>query len=227
MRIMHTRRPGKLGISLEIRRSRRIGGRPIGAPRGQAENTGEADVSTEQAGAQAPPRLSNPHGDHGRPQGAQCPPHPRPEAAQRLIRPVPASAVERLRKRADFLGAAAGPRAPAEAFVLQSRERSDTGPPRVGFTVSRKVGNAVERNRVRRRLREIVRLSDADRFRPGSDYVLIGRRAALDLSFARLAEDFSRALARIHQQRRAPRRPPDHRGGERVEVSPAGDQKSS
>ncbi|HEY4919411.1 MAG TPA: ribonuclease P protein component [Xanthobacteraceae bacterium] len=136
------------------------------------------------------------------------------------------TSVERLRKRADFLGVAAGPRAPAEAFVLQSRERADTGPPRVGFTVSRKVGNAVERNRVRRRLREIVRLSDADRFRPGSDYVLIGRRAALDLSFARLAEDFSRALARIHQQRRAPRRPPDHRGGERVEVSPAGDQKS-
>ena len=89
------------------------------------------------------------------------------------------TSVERLRKRADFLGVAAGPRAPAEAFVLQSRERADTGPPRVGFTVSRKVGNAVERNRVRRRLREIVRLSDADRFRPGSDYVLIGRRAAV------------------------------------------------
>jgi ribonuclease P protein component len=133
--------------------------------------------------------------------------------------------VDRLRKRADFLGVAAGPRAPAEAFVLQTRERSDTGPPRVGFTVSRKVGNAVARNRVRRRLREIVRLSDADRFRVGSDYVVIGRRAALDLPFGRLAEDFSRALARIHQQRRAPRRPADQRGGERA--SPAGDQKPS
>jgi ribonuclease P protein component len=118
-----------------------------------------------------------------------------------------------------------GPRAPAEAFVLQTRERSDTGPPRVGFTVSRKVGNAVARNRVRRRLREIVRLSDADRFRAGSDYVVIGRRAALDLSFARLAEDFSRALARIHQQRRAPRRPADQPGGGRA--PPAGDQKPS
>src|ERR1051325_1656420 len=101
-----------------------------------------------------------------------------------------AAAVERLRKRADFLGAAAGPPAPAAAFVLQTRARADTGPPRVGFTVSKKVGNAVERNRVRRRLREIVRLSDAARFQPGNDYVLVGRRAALKAPFARLSEDF-------------------------------------
>jgi ribonuclease P protein component len=93
--------------------------------------------------------------------------------------------------------------------------------------VSRKVGNAVERNRVRRRLREVVRLCDADRFKPGSDYVLIGRRAALELPFARLAEDFARALARVNQQRRAPRPPGDRRGGGRVEVSPAGNQTSS
>ena len=69
---------------------------------------------------------------------------------------------------------------------------------RVGFTVSRKVGNAVERNRVRRRLREVVRLSPPDRMRHGFDYVLIGRRAALDLPFGRLTEDFDRALARVH-----------------------------
>jgi ribonuclease P protein component len=135
--------------------------------------------------------------------------------------------VERLRKRADFLGVAAGPRAPAEGFVLQTRERSDTDPPRVGFTVSRKVGHAVERNRVRRRLREIVRLSDAERFRAGSDYVLIGRRAALDLPFARLAEDFKRALARVHQQRRAPSRLAGAAAGERGEDLPTGNQKSS
>ena len=108
--------------------------------------------------------------------------------------------------------------------MLQTRERSDTGPPRVGFTVSRKVGTAVERNRARRRLREVVRLCDADRFKPGSDYVLIGRRAALELPFARLVEDFARALARINQQRRAR---PDRRGGGRGEVSPAGSQTSS
>src|SRR5262249_61284996 len=101
---------------------------------------------------------------------------------------------ERWWKRAYFLGAATGPGAPAAAFVLQTRARADTGPPRVGFTVSKKVGNAVERNRVRRRLREIVRLSDAARLRPGNDYGLVGRGAALELPFARLVEDFRQAL---------------------------------
>ena len=69
---------------------------------------------------------------------------------------------------------------------------------RVGFTVSKKVGNAAERNRVRRRLREVVRLSQRATLRAGYDYVLIGRRAALDLPFERLIEDFARALGRVH-----------------------------
>ncbi len=135
--------------------------------------------------------------------------------------------VERLRRRADFLNVATGPRAAAAAFVLQARERTDTGPSRVGFTVSKKVGNAVERNRVRRRLREVVRLSDAARFRPGSDYVLIGRRAALELPFRRLIEEFSRALDHVHGECRTSRPPAARRGGDQVEVSPTGDQKAS
>ena len=65
--------------------------------------------------------------------------------------------MERLRQRADFLAAAAGVKAPASTFVLQMRRRED-GPMRVGFTVSKRVGGAVERNRIRRRLREVVRL---------------------------------------------------------------------
>jgi ribonuclease P protein component len=138
-----------------------------------------------------------------------------------------AATVERLRKRADFLDVATGPRASAAAFVLQTRERDDNGPSRVGFTVSKKVGNAVERNRVRRRLRELVRLSDARGLRPGSDYVVIGRRAALDLPFARLIEDFSRAVDQVHRHRRTPRRAAANRGGDQVEVSPTGEQKTS
>ena len=67
--------------------------------------------------------------------------------------------MERLKQRADFLAAAAGVKVPGAAFVLQARARGDTAPSRFGFTVSKKVGNAVERNRVRRRLREVVRLS--------------------------------------------------------------------
>ena len=106
--------------------------------------------------------------------------------------------MDRLRQRADFLAAAAGAKAPVAAFVLQARKRRENGSVRVGFTVSKKVGNAVERNRIRRRLREIVRLAPAAQMRPGHDYVLIGRRPALSAPFQRMAEDFERALRRVH-----------------------------
>jgi ribonuclease P protein component len=106
--------------------------------------------------------------------------------------------MQRLRQRADFLAAATGGRAPASGFVLQALDRREDGPVRVGFTVSKKVGNAVERNRVRRRLREVIRLSPEAPMRLGHDYVLIGRRAALELSFERLVADFVRALGRVH-----------------------------
>jgi ribonuclease P protein component len=109
--------------------------------------------------------------------------------------------MERLRQRADFLAAASGIKVPAAAFVLQARKRADDGPVRLGFTVSKKVGNAVERNRVRRRLREIVRLSGARRMQSGHDYVLVGRRAALKVPFDRMAQDFEGALRRMHAGR--------------------------
>jgi ribonuclease P protein component len=109
--------------------------------------------------------------------------------------------VERLRQRADFLAAAGGRKVTTAAFVLQARERDNGGPTRVGFTVSKKVGNAAERNRVRRRLREVVRLSGADRLRTGHDYVLIGRRRALSLSFERITTDFDGALLRLKSVR--------------------------
>ena len=109
--------------------------------------------------------------------------------------------MERLRQRADFLAAASGIKSAATAFVLQARKRVDDGPARFGFTVSKKVGNAVERNRVRRRLREIVRIAGSNRIRTGHDYVLIGRRAALKVPFARIAEDFEGALRRVHAGR--------------------------
>ena len=103
--------------------------------------------------------------------------------------------MERLKQRADFLAAAGGAKVHRPGFILQLRDRGDEKPARVGFTVSKKVGNAVERNRVRRRLREIVRLSDASRMPPGRDYVLVGRKSALELSYQRLAADFSNAIA--------------------------------
>jgi len=101
--------------------------------------------------------------------------------------------VERLRRRADFLAAATGIKAPTAGFVLQVRRRGDEAPGRVGFTV----GTAVERNRVRRRLKEVVRLAAATGLPTGNDYVLVGRRAALSLAFEQILNDFTRALGRL------------------------------
>ncbi len=119
--------------------------------------------------------------------------------------------MERLRQRADFLAAATGIKVPASAFVLQTLKRQDPGPIRVGFTVSKKVGNAVERNRVRRRLREAVRLSGGGRFQPGHDYVLVGRRPALELPFDRIRQDLEQAVARAHSRISTTRKPAESR----------------
>ena len=125
------------------------------APCIRRRSTREADLSTQQAGAQAPSRISRTHGDHGRPQGGRSPARAGPQAAQRLT-PNSRITMVRLKQRADFLAAASGAKVATAAFVLQGRNRDDDGPARIGFTVSRKVGTAVERNRVRRRLRDIV-----------------------------------------------------------------------
>lgn len=110
--------------------------------------------------------------------------------------------MERLKQRADFLAAAKGAKVPAGAFVLQARERGDGAPARFGFTVSRKVGNAVVRNRVRRRLRDLVRRHAALLPQAGHDYVLIGRKAALAMPFGRMVAEFSGAMTRLHKPRK-------------------------
>jgi ribonuclease P protein component len=108
---------------------------------------------------------------------------------------------ERLKRRRDFLAAANAASVSTPGFIVQERRRGDAGPARVGFTVSRKVGGAVERNRLRRQLREIVRLSATTSLRAGSDYVLIGRRAGLEIPFVRLTVDFAAALKRLEKKR--------------------------
>ena len=112
--------------------------------------------------------------------------------------------MERLRQRADFLAVADGVRVNSPAFVLQGRRRDDLGPVRVGFTVTKKNGNAPERNRIRRRLRELVRLTDSMALSPHHDYVLVGRRAALNRDFAALTDDFNMALKRLGRQTTRP-----------------------
>src|SRR6478735_10655141 len=113
--------------------------------------------------------------------------------------------MDRLRQRADFLAVANGTRANSAAFVLQARRRDDDGPVRIGFTVTKKNGTATERNRIRRRLRELVKRLDVISMRPHSDYVLVGRRAALTCDFATMLDDLRAALHRLDRQ---PARPP-------------------
>jgi ribonuclease P protein component len=108
--------------------------------------------------------------------------------------------MDRLRQRADFLAVANGARANSAAFAVQSRRRDDGGPIRVGFTVTRKNGTATERNRIRRRLRELVKRLDVISMRPHTDYVLVGRRAALNRDFAAMLDDLCAALHRLDRQ---------------------------
>src|SRR6266576_81373 len=108
--------------------------------------------------------------------------------------------MDRLRQLADFLAVADGARTNSAAFVVQSRRRDDNGPIRVGFTVTRKNGTATERNRIRRRLRELVKRLDVISMRPHHDYVLVGRRAALTRDFTTMLDDLRSALHRLDRQ---------------------------
>ncbi len=105
-----------------------------------------------------------------------------------------------LRKRADFLRAAKAIRAGRPGFLLQARDRDDGDPAiRVGFTCSKKLGNAVARNRAKRRLREIARAALPKLGKPGWDYVLVGRPGStITRDFAALSDDMRSALAKVH-----------------------------
>jgi ribonuclease P protein component len=121
--------------------------------------------------------------------------------------------MDRLRQRADFLAVADGARVNSPAFTLQGRRRDDLGPVRVGFTVTKKNGTSTERNRIRRRLREVVRLSDKMALRPHHDYVLVGRRAALSRDFTVMVDDLQNCLQRLGRGQKRDARKPDRKTG--------------
>lgn len=111
--------------------------------------------------------------------------------------------LEILPARKDFLAVARGRKVAAPGLVLQMRVREDAdAPARVGYTASRKVGNAVARNRSRRRLRAVVNDVLAARAIPGRDYVLIARAATAGRPYDDLVADLAGALDRIEKKGR-------------------------
>ncbi len=108
-------------------------------------------------------------------------------------------APETIRQRRDFLAANQGRRVPSAGFVLLVRQRDDGNPVmRAGYTVTKKIGNSVTRNRLKRRLRAIVQLVLPGHGHAGADHVLIGRDAGLTRDFAQLRGDLEKALAKAH-----------------------------
>lgn len=114
----------------------------------------------------------------------------------------------RLKKRADFLKASKGQRVHGGSFTLQAVRRKSPAEgdlPRFGFTVTKKLGGAVVRNRIRRRLKEALRLAPDLSACGDYDYVILGRRAALQQEFKALQEELGRAISEVHARREAAR----------------------
>ena len=105
-----------------------------------------------------------------------------------------------LKKRADFLQVQKGRKSVRNSLILQVRDRRDgSSLVRTGFTVSRKVGNAVERNRVRRRLRAALGETAPVAARDGHDYVVVGRRMTLQTPYRTIVDDLASAFRSIHR----------------------------
>jgi ribonuclease P protein component len=102
-----------------------------------------------------------------------------------------------LRRRADFLSANKGRRFPMPGFVLLVRPREDgDDAKRVGFTVTKKIGGAVVRNRMKRRFRALVREAFEQAGVPGADHVLIGRQGGIERDYGLLRAELAKALAK-------------------------------
>jgi ribonuclease P protein component len=109
-----------------------------------------------------------------------------------------------MRKRSDFLAANRGKRYATPGFVLLVFDRRDNDPAkRLGITITKKVGNAVVRNRMRRRFRELARALLTEMGKAGADHVLIGRDGGIERDFATLRAEMVKALNKLCDQNRS------------------------
>jgi ribonuclease P protein component len=149
----------------------------------------EAHLSAEQSRPRTASRIPSPDVDSGRSRGDPRPPCPWSQEAVGLTT---------ISARRDFLAANSAKRAPMPGFVLLIRDRADGDPSkRVGYTVTKKIGNAVVRNRMKRRFRELARDVIASQGASGSDHILIGRAGGIDRDFATLRADLAKAVAKL------------------------------
>ena len=117
-----------------------------------------------------------------------------------------------LTRRADFLAANRGLRVARPGFVLLANPNGGLGK-RYGVTVTKKIGNAVVRNRMKRRFRELLRAALPTEGLPDHDHVLIGREGGLERDFGMMREELSAALTRASAGKGdPPRRAPSRRG---------------
>jgi ribonuclease P protein component len=159
----------------------------------------EAHISAEQTRARTASRISGPQGNCRRPQRiAGTPRQGSQEAlsltAERALR------VTTLSKRRDFLAANRGKRAAMPGFVLLQRDRKDDDSSvRLGITVTKKIGNAVVRNRMKRRFRALGREILPASGKAGMDLVLIGRKGGVERDYDALRREFSKALDKLRR----------------------------
>ena len=113
-------------------------------------------------------------------------------------------ALRPLRKRRDFVAMRKGYYRHSPSFILQMRQRDEEQKvikgPRIGYTVTKKTGNAVIRSRIKRRLRALIHTAMAAKKLQDCDYVLIGKRAALNTDFRTMVAELDSSLERLHQK---------------------------
>ena len=103
-----------------------------------------------------------------------------------------------IRKRADFIAANGGMRTTTPGFILLIRDRKDADASmRVGFTVTKKIGGAVVRNRMKRRFRALAHEIVPSKGLPGADHVMIGRATGVERDFGLLRSELARALEKL------------------------------